>query len=189
MSNKKIVMYVSIITLIIFILGIGWIILRDKNNVNMEMVNEYIPEQEISEEQLRKTNITLYFEEVSTGNLVTEIRQIDSKELLDNAEKKLIEFLIEGPNNKELNKIIPENTKILETKIEKGILLINFSEDFIKDQNLGEEKERLLLDSIIKTVSQLNEINGIKILIEGEEGRGFYDSNINFDKIFLIYYE
>lgn len=185
MKNKKIIMYLSIIILVIFIIIIGVIILNNKNALKNEVMEEYIPEEEISEEQLRKTNITLYFVDTETGEISAEIRQIDSKELLENPGKRMVEFLLEGPINNKLKKIIPENTKLIDTQIEKGILIINFSEDFIKE-NLEENEEKKAIESITKTVSQLTEINAIKILINGEENKGFTDSEINFNKKFII---
>ena len=65
----------------------------------------------------------------------------------------------------------------------KGILYINFSEDFIKEENMGFEREKNIVDSILKTVIQLNEVEGIKILINGEDGKEFADGEFNFKEI------
>ena len=167
MSNKKIMMYLIIIFLILFISIIG--VLITKNNKKNNSIEEYTPLEEITEEQLRKTNITLYFYDPITEDLATEIRQIDSKDLLQNPEKILVEALINGPQiNKDLINLFPENINLLDSKIEKGILYLNFSDNIFDDDNLSEEKNILLKESIIKTLSQLNEINEIKILINGQ---------------------
>ena len=56
MNNKKIVMYVSILILILIVLGAGFLIYKNnKKNKNQE----YIPQEEITDEQLRQTIITL----------------------------------------------------------------------------------------------------------------------------------
>ena len=81
MNNKKIFMYFAIIMLIMLVLGIGWITIKNHNN-NPE-IKEYTPEEEITTDQLRRTNIVLYFANKTTGKVETEIRQIDSKLLLD----------------------------------------------------------------------------------------------------------
>ena len=64
MKNKKILMYIIIIVLILFILAMGFLVInnhkKDKNNV----IEEYTPEQEITDEQLRQTNVTLYFYDI-----------------------------------------------------------------------------------------------------------------------------
>ena len=164
MKNKKIIMYVAIIILILFIVGIGFLMIT--NNDNNNTIQEYTPAQEITDEQLRKTNIMLYFYDSITQKLVTEIRQIDSKELLENPEKKLIEYLIEGPIESELVKLIPEGTELINVELYNDILFINFSKEFILNENIN---RNIIIESILKTVTQLNEINEVKILIEGNE--------------------
>ena len=62
MNNKKIVMYVSILILILIVLGAGFLIYKNnKKNKNKNKNQEYIPQEEITDEQLRQTIITLYF--------------------------------------------------------------------------------------------------------------------------------
>ena len=81
--------------------------------------------------------------------------------------EQLIEYLIAGPENNNLKKLIPENTKIINIELIKDNLCINFSKEFNTD--LNKENIELIKKSILKTVSQLNEINSIKVLIENEE--------------------
>lgn len=185
MKNKKIIMYSGIIILILFIVGIGILVINNHKKEENIIIEEYTPQEEITDEQLRQTNITLYFYDDSIKDLATEIIKIDSKKLLEKPEKQLIEFLIEGPKDENLTKLIPENTKLLNTEIKKDILYIDFSEEFI-DVDAGMEQEKLIIDSILKTVSQLTEINGIKILINGQENQKFKDSELNFENIFTI---
>ena len=185
MKNKKIIMYSGIIILILFIVGIGILVINKHKKEENIIIEEYTPQEEITDEQLRQTNVTLYFYDDSINDLATEIIKIDSKKLLEKPEKQLIEFLIEGPKDENLTKLIPENTKLLNTEIKKDILYIDFSEEFI-DIDAGMEQEKLIIDSILKTVSQLTEINGIKILINGQENQKFKDSELNFENIFTI---
>lgn len=166
MKNKKIMMYIAILILILFIIIIGIIIINNKNIKRNNILMEYIPEEEISDKQFRGTNVVLYFYDMENSKLSTEIRQIDSKILLNNPEKKLIEFLIEGPKADNLIKLIPDGTELINTEIKDGILIINFSKEFIINNKLD---ENIINESILKTVIQLNEINEIKILINGEE--------------------
>lgn len=155
--NKKLFMYLIIILLIIIFLFVGWFAI--KNHKNNKKINEYIPEEEISTKQLRMTNISLFFLNEENGEIGEEIRQIDSKELLNNPEEKLINYLIEGPKNEKLKKIIPENIKLINIEKNNGILLIEFSENISNLENYEKIKK-----AIIQTVSQLNEINNIKII-------------------------
>ena len=163
MKTKKIIMYIAIIILILFIVGIGFLMIKNNDD---NIVQEYTPAQEITDEQLRKTNIMLYFYDGVNQKLVAEIRQIDSKELLKNPEKKLIEYLIEGPKKSELLGLIPQGTKLINVELYNDTLFINFSKEFILNENID---KNIIIESILKTVTQLNEIEKIKILIEGKE--------------------
>ena len=159
--NKKLSMYLIIVLLIIIFLFVGWFAIKNhKNHKNNKKINEYIPEEEISNKQLRMTNISLFFLNKENGEIEEEIRKIDSKELLNNPEEKLINYLIEGPKNEKLKKIIPENIKLINIDKNNGNLLIEFSENISNLENY-EKIEK----AIIQTVSQLNEINKIEIII------------------------
>ena len=70
MKNKKIVMYISIVVILLIILGLGYLvyinITGEKEN---NQIKEYIPQEEITEEQLRMTNIELFFLNKNTNLL------------------------------------------------------------------------------------------------------------------------
>ncbi len=184
MKNKKIIMYAIIILIIIFLMHLGYYIFNNVKNENNKKLADYIPEEEITEEQLRKTMILLYFPSKENNKLIPETRQIDAKELIKYPYEYLIRLLIEGPENENLMKIIPEKTKLINSEIKQDILFLNFSKDLIEVQ-LGKEKEEIIIKSIINTVTELTEINKVAILIEGEEDRGFLDGELNFDRIFI----
>lgn len=141
---------------------------------------EYIPEEEISQEQERQTMITLYFKDKEENKLIPEVRKIDSKKLLIDPYKYLLEELHKGPKNEKLKMIIPENTKINNIKLDKDVLIIDFSKEFIEKSN--EEDKKLNIEAILKTMSELNEINGIKIIIDGEEN----NEKNNLENIYYI---
>lgn len=185
MKNKKIIMYVGIILIVLILSGVGYIIYNNIKNNQEEIKYEYTPEEEITGEQLRQTIITLYFLNPNTYELTPEARQIDAKELLDNPYELLINLLIEGPRNENLLKLIPENTKLNSAQIKNNILYIDFSEDFVKEQSLGKEQEELILKSIVNTVTELTEINKVAFLIDGEESKGFPDGELMFNNIFI----
>jgi len=184
MKNKKISMYFIIILIILIILFVGFLIYKNTINKNTNEILEYIPEEEITDEQLRETIITLYFMNMDNGELMAEARKIDVKELLENPYKKIINLLIEGPKNERLVNLIPENTKLNSAEIINNIVYLDFSEEFIDEQFIGEEQERKIINSIINTLTELNEVNGIFITINGEKNLGFPDNGIKFNNIF-----
>jgi len=185
MILKKILMYIGIILGLNLVIFLGWLVMGNKREKN-KIIEEITPQEEISDEQLRQTIVTLYFLDKQTGGLQPEARQIDARMLLDNPYQILINMLIEGPKNEQLLGLFPQGTKINNVEIKEGIVYINFSKEFINEQKLGEEQEMKIINSILKTLLELSEVNGIKILIDGEENMCFPDEAVKFNEVFYL---
>ncbi len=182
MKTKKIVLIVIVIAIllcVIYIIGVNL-----PQNVE-EKIEEYTPQQEITQEQLRQTTVSLYFKNKENNTLVPESRSIDVKELSKEPYIKLINLLLEGPNDENLTKTLAEGTKVKNVEVKNNIAIINFSKEFIENHKGGAEEESATIYSIVNTLTQLNEINGIKILIDGEENKGFSDNMITFTEVFV----
>lgn len=181
MLDKKrvIIIVISIVLISLIILGVCFLI---KNNGKENKITEYVPQEEISEEQMRQTIVSLYFK--NENGIMPEARLIDVKELIENPYEKILNMLIEGPKNDSLKKTIPDKTKINKIEKEGENLIIDFSEEFVSNFNGEEKDEKIVIQSIVKTVTELTEINGIKIKINGEENKQFKNGKIKFDKIF-----
>ena len=180
--NKKIIIGIVILVILIGV-GVWYFLLYNKNT---EVVtNEIVPEEEISEEQMRQTIVSLYFFNETTQSLAPEGRLIDVKELIKDPYRRLMELLIEGPQNSELTRTIPEGTRINKVEVKGDVLYLDLSKEFIENHEGGEEKENATIYSIVNTMINLTEINGVKILIEGEENKAFKDNLIKFDDPFV----
>ena len=172
MNNKKIVMYVSILILILIVLGAGFLIYKN-NKKNKNQNQEYIPQEEITDEQSRQTIVSLFFVDRETGQLSPEARLVDIKDLVNLPYEKLANLLIEGPKNEKLKKIIPDNTKVLKSYTEKDCLVLDFSSDILSYDKEDKNTKQNLIHSIVYTMTQFTEINSVKILVEGEEKEEF----------------
>ena len=135
---------------------------------------------------MRQTIVSLYFYNESTQSLVPEGRLIDVKELVEEPYKKLMELLIEGPQNSSLTKTIPDGTKINKIELKGDILYIDLSKEFIENHSGGETKESSTIYSIVNTMTNLTEVNSVKLLIDGEENKAFKDNLIKFDDPFVV---
>ena len=180
MKNKKILFL--LMTVLIIILIIVFFIIK---NFNSEKINEniidYTPEEEINSKQLRETLINLYFIDTNTGNLKSEGKLVDSVELINNPYKKIIELLINGPQNTNLSKVLPDNTVILDATIDNHCVTLDFSSDLL---NFNDDiHKKLIIDSLTLTLSELNEVDTIKILINNESNENFNENYICDKKI------
>ena len=179
--NKKITKVAIIIGLVMLLVLLIWFLTKDSE---VEFI-EYTPEEEITEEQTRQTIIKLYFKNKETGELEAESRLIDVKNLANNPYELLVKMLIEGPKNEKLERIIPEGTKINKVELQKNVIIIDFFEGFIKNHKGGVNEESKTIYSIVNTLTELTEVDGVKILINGEEGKAFLDEAINFNEVFV----
>lgn len=177
MKNKKIILLFLILLIIIFIVGF-FAIKYVKEKKQNELGREYVPEQEISEEQLRETIVSLYFPDKETNMLKPEARLVNVKELLKSPYNVLIELLISGPKNDKLKSIIPENTKLLNSLLEGECLTIDFSEHLLNFDKADNKTKENLINSIVNTVTELTEVNKVKFLINGQVNDEFKDEYV-----------
>lgn len=168
---------------IIFIVVLIILILSGIVVMNFNVETEYVPETEIEEKELRKTIVSLYFQDKQTKELVRESRLIDSKNLLKEPYKELLNMLISGPENESYEKCIPEGTRILNISKEQDIVIIDFSNEFV-EKSTDEKQKNNSIYSILNTLTELTEINGIKIKIDGNEIDGFIECGLDFKQIF-----
>ncbi len=151
-----------VLIVIVIIVIIGGIVV-----FNVDIETEYVPEVEIEEKELRKTLITLYFYEKDSGEISKESRMIDSKELLKNPYKSILDMLLTGPENENCENVIPEGTTINDVTFDSGCVNINFSKEFA--ENLNQETKIKNIEAIKKTLMELTEVTNIKIFVENSE--------------------
>lgn len=177
MKNKKIIT-IFIILLIIIAVGGYFIIKYVKEKYPKDDIQEYTPEEEITDEQMRQTIVSLYFVDNQTNELAPEARMIDIKDIMEQPYEKLINLLIEGPKNERLSKIIPEGTKLLGVNLNENTLTINFSSEFLNYDKQEPVTKANLINSIVNTMTELTEVNNVKILIDGNENEEFKDNYV-----------
>ena len=164
-KNKKI--YIAVISFILIIL----LVIYTYKNISIQKNTEdeyqdYTPQEEISDEQMRQTKVILYFENINSGELEAETKLVDANTLIKEPEKELMNLLIKGPQSSNLKKLIPEGTVVHNITINNSCAEINVSNEFL---NYGDEKNKLkIINSIVNTLTNLKESNSIKFLINGE---------------------
>lgn len=174
MKNKKILILFIISVILIVLVGYFAIKIIKQKKSN-ELQSEYIPQEEISDEQSRETIVSLYFPDKETNMIKPEARLMNIKELINSPYNVLVELLINGPKNDKLKKVIPENTKLLNSFLEEECLTLDFSEELLNyNKNDTKEKDNLI-NSIVNTVTELNEVNKVKILVNGKACNDFED--------------
>ena len=187
--NKKTKKIIIISLIIVAIIVVGLIVyfnvdVETVNEIdNVGQVNEIVPEEEISDEQLRETTVNLYFLN-ENNEIAEEVRIVDSKVLIQNPYKEVMNLLLNGPKSDSLKTVMPKDTRINNITKNGECLTIDFSKEFIDNADNNLETQSLIISQITNTMTQFTEINAIKILIDGAPDKSFKDGNISFQQIF-----
>ena len=108
--------------------------------------------------------VTLYFLNQDKTSMVTETRDVPDG-TKDEAEFAVRE-LLNGPHASDHKRVIPENTRLLDLKIEGDLATVNLSAEF----DSGDDSEKPLARGTLKnTVCDIDGIQKILILVEGSE--------------------
>ncbi len=182
MKNKK---YLFILILVLLIAVVFCFLQYNKLNSINNVITEYTPQEEISEEQARQSLVTLYFINKEDKTIMPEARLIDARLLATNPYSTLVSLLINGPKNEKLESPIPQGTRLNSVRTEKNMAIVDLSSEFIKDVKLGAEEESKIVYTIVNTLVELTEIDSVKILIDGKENQCFEDEAINFKQPFV----
>ena len=177
MKSKKVLlcMFIGVLASFIILLRIftidenGWM-----SNEKGE-INEIKPEEEVPSEETYNTEIELYYVDAISGVIVKEVRTIDARKLIDNPYGYVTNLLIEGPKDKNLYNPIPVGTKLNHSMLKKNTLYIDFNDNFLNSN--GTDSIYIILD----TMYQFNEIENIKITINGEEKDGIREKFVKTD--------
>lgn len=186
MKNKKFLLYFIIAAaIILIILGIVFLINRSKQeNTLSNEITEYTPQEEFSDDEIRKTIICLYFKNIETNSLIAEAKCIDVKELYKDPYSYLINLLITGSESEKLETAIPEGTKVNSCTLKGNTVYVDLSKEFIDNAPSGIKEESMVVYSIVNTLTELNEVSGVKFLINGKENLAFKDNKVNFKEVF-----
>ena len=114
---------------------------------------------------------------------LTEI-MVDGEDTLSKA-RELVESLINNGINQDripngFKSIIPSDTKILNISFDNNIITIDFSSEFL---NVDEQLEEKMIESIVFTLTSIDDIKGVIIYVEGKLLDKLPKNNIILPKI------
>lgn len=108
---------------------------------------------------------------IDKNEYVARTTIIKNKEKTEDIIKEIIDTLtIDGtkssyiPNN--FKAIIPRNTKLIDLTLKDGLLKLNFSKEFL---NIDEDYEEKLIESLIYSLTELDEVQEIMIFVKGSQ--------------------
>lgn len=172
MLKRMILKKITITALTLFILLLIYLMPTNKiNNRNLDVKQnlEYTYTNDLE---------TIYLLDYNDYVARTFIKGCSCSSAVDKASDLLQGLIVEGkksniiPNG--FKAIIPSGTRVLALNLDKGVLTIDFSNEILEINKKYEEK---MLESLIYTLTSINGIDSVKILVEGEELKQLPNSN------------
>ena len=114
--------------------------------------------------------VTLYFSDDQATGVLPEKRTIEVTEGEGEIpiEKIAVLELIEGPSNEDLRKTLPPETRLLSIVVNDGVAVVDFSQEFQTKHWGGSAGEGLTIQSLVKTLTSIEGIDKVQVLIQGE---------------------
>lgn len=110
--------------------------------------------------------VNLYFGNSGNEYLVKEQRAIERS--IESKEEVILRELINGPRDYRISATIPKQTRLYSVTTAEGICYVNFSKEFADNFNGDEREEITAVYSIVNSLTELNHISKVQILVEGE---------------------
>ena len=123
------------------------------------------------------TGVRLYFANSDKSELVMEYRKInivDTKPV----EQYVVSELIKGPKIKGNERLLAPDTKVLSVEITDRICYVNFKEGFL-EKNASSGGSKLVVESIVKSLTGLNNVDSVQFLIDGKKAEKIGDTDIS----------
>ena len=181
MKAKKI--YFIVIGILLIILAIIiWSYINSDEEV-IEKKNEIVPQEEISDQQLRNTMISLYYINKENSEIEVENKLIDAKQLLRNPYEYLVNIWLTGSSNNKLKTNCSQNVKVNKVELVGDCAVVDFSKEFVDEYAGTDEEISKVIYCIVNTLTELTEVNCVKILIDGGE-----DVNLGAFNLSEMYY-
>lgn len=141
---------------------------------------DFVDTQEGAMADVKWKTINLYFANKSGDALVKNSKRICYNKNVS-VEKVVMEQLIKGTTESECYQSIPSNTKLLSISVVDRICYVNLSQEFATD--MVNAKSNVTIYSIVNSLSGLEGIDGVKILVNGNSNLMYRDV-ISLDTVF-----
>ena len=124
------------------------------------------------------TVIRLYFANSKKDSLVMEYRTVNITDTQP-VEQYIITELIKGPKGKDNARLLAQDTEVLSVETTDGTCYVNFKQGFIDKNAASKDEARLIIYSVVNSLTERDNVKNVQFLIEGKKTEKFGDMNIS----------
>lgn len=133
-------------------------------------------------EEKKTVEVIVYYGN-NEGRLVAQKNKVDLESYTKDPCGIVLQELLKDPMDKDLIRPIPEGTKINSIKLEKQLVTIDFSKEFVDKHNGGSLGETITIYGIVNTLTELKDVQKVQFMVEGKILES-YKGHYSFDKPF-----
>lgn len=159
---------IAVASSIVMVMLMLYLIPSNKEEVEMEQKLEYVYPNDLetiylldSYDYISRTKIS-----VNNASPVSKSQDLIEGLTIDGKKQDII------PNG--FRSLLPSGTKVLNLKLDNGILTIDFSNEF---KNIKQEYEERVIEALIYTLTSVDGIDKIEILVDGKKLTNLPNSN------------
>ena len=150
------------------------------NPVGSMKASDFVDTEESNINNYQQVRVELYFAD-STGKKLEPVTYEGICDQNTSVEKLIIEKLIEGPTQKQYQRTLPSNVRLLSVLTKDGICYVNFNANFLTES--VDVSPELELYSIVNSLAELSYINKVQISVNGDINKKLRDE-ISLNKVF-----
>ncbi len=125
--------------------------------------------------------LTLYFPDKELKSLIREARSIKVTDQQPLAQY-IINELIKGSENAEAASALSKDTVLLSVETADNVCFVNFKSNFLDKNSGSAEKEKMIIFSIVDSLTELDTIDRVQFFMDGKKENMF--GNINIGSMF-----
>lgn len=139
------------------------------NNGNgIEVDENPTPNVKKNENGVTTMEVTVYYPDQSGMSLIPVKREI---KFSDDKQKYIetVNLLLENPTEEDLTKIFPKDAKINSVTLDNDTAIVDLDSGITKNFVGGSTGEEFLINSVVDTLTDFDEIKQVRFLIDGKE--------------------
>lgn len=138
------------------------------NTSGIEIDDNPTPQVTKTENGVTTMQVTVYYPDQAGMALIPVKREI---KFTDESQKYIeaVNCLLNAPNEEELTKIFPKDAKIKSIKLDGNTAVIDLDSGITKNFVGGSTGEEFLINSVVDTLTEFDEVKQVRFLIDGKE--------------------